>query len=83
MDEVHILLPSNIELQDLPSSQQAKTPYALYASEQKREGTGFVSTRDMAMNGALFAPTSYKELKDFYDKVAEEDKATTALKGSL
>jgi hypothetical protein len=83
VDEVHILLPVNIELQDLPSSRQAKTPYALYASEQKREGAGFVSTRDMAMNGVLFPPTSYQELKDFYDKVAEGDNETAALKGSL
>ena len=67
----------------LPSRRQTKTPYALYASEQKREGAGFVPTRDMAMNGVLFAPTSYKELKDFYDKVAEGDKETAALNGSL
>jgi Transglutaminase-like superfamily len=84
VDEVHISLPANIVLDNLPASRQARTPYALYASEQQREGTnGFVSTRDMAMNGVLFSAKDYKELKDFYDKVAEGDKLTAALKGSL
>lgn len=84
VDEVHISLPATVELENLPSSQQAKTPYALYASEQKREGTnGFVSTRDMAMNGVLFSPNDYKELKDFYDKVAAGDEVSATLKGAL
>ncbi len=84
VDEVHVSLPANIELESLPAARQAETPYALYASQQQREGaTGFVSMRDMAMNGFLFAPKDYKELKDFYDKVAEGDNQTAALKGSF
>ena len=35
------------------------------------------------MNGFLFATKDYKELKDFYDKVAEGDNQTAALKGSF
>ena len=84
VDEVHISLPDNIALDSLPPVRQAKTPYALYLSEQKSEGPrGMVSTRDIAMNGVLFAPNEYKDVKDFYDKVADGDKATAPLKGSF
>jgi hypothetical protein len=84
VDEVHISLPASVDFDSLPPGQEAKTPYALYASDQKREGTnGLVCTRDMAMNGVLFSATDYKELKDFYDKVAAGDAAHVALKGSL
>jgi hypothetical protein len=84
VDEVHIVLPPNVEAVTLPPNQQAKTGYALYTTEHKREGTnGILAIRDMAMNGVLFAPAEYKELKDFYDKVAEGDNEEAALKGSF
>ncbi|HLV87286.1 MAG TPA: DUF3857 domain-containing protein [Candidatus Sulfotelmatobacter sp.] len=84
VDEVHITLPANVAVDTLPPAAQAKTPYALYAAEQKAEGTnGFVSTRDMAMNGVIFNASEYKTIKDFYDKVAAGDAATATLKGSL
>ena len=84
VDEVHISLPDNIAADNMPAARQAKTPYALYVSEQKSEGPrGIVSTRDIAMNGVLFTPNEYKDLKEFYDKVADGDKGTVPLKGSL
>ena len=82
VDEVHIILPANVEWGNLPSNAQAKTGYALYTTEQKREGTnGIFASRDMTMNGALFAPAEYKELKDFYDKVAAGDQLQVVVKG--
>ena len=83
VDEVHIILPTNVTIDALPAAAQAKTPYALYSSEQKLEGNGFVSTRDIAMNGVVFPTNQYREIKDFYDKVAAADTATITLKGSL
>lgn len=84
VDNVHIVLPANVELEKLPPNEQAKTDYALYSTEQKREGTnGIAIYRDFALNGVLFVPTEYKELKDFYDKVAAGDNEPAALKGSL
>jgi len=83
VDEVHIILPTNVTVDALPSTAQAKTPYALYSAEQKLEANGFVSTRDIAMNGVVFPTNQYKEIKDFYDKVAAGDTATITLKGSL
>ena len=83
VDEVHIMLPTNVTIDALPAAAQAKTPYALYSAEQKLEGNGFVSTRDIAMNGVVFSTNQYKEIKDFYDKVAASDTATITLKGTL
>ena len=83
-DEVHVILPANVELETLPANQQAKTGYALYTTEQKREGAnGITAMRDLAVNTVLFSPDEYKDLKDFYDKVAAGDNAPAALKGSL
>jgi hypothetical protein len=35
------------------------------------------------MNGVVFSPAEYKELKDFYDTVAADDGQPATLKGSL
>jgi hypothetical protein len=84
VDEVHIVLPANVEVGNLPANQEARTGYAMYRTERKHEGAnGIVASRDMAINGVLFAPAEYKELKDFYDKVAVGDEQTVVLKGSL
>jgi hypothetical protein len=84
IDEVHVVLPANVEVEKLPPDEQAKTGYALYTTEQKREAAnGIVLTRDLAVNSVLFSPAEYKELKDFYDKVAAGDNEPAALKGSL
>src|SRR5262249_23603819 len=64
VDEVHIVLPGNIAVESLPAHHEAKTAYALYRVEWKREGAnGIVAARDMAINAVLFAPGEYKELK--------------------
>ena len=84
VDEVHIVLPAGVAVENLPAKQEAKTAYALYRAEQKAEGAaGIVASRDMAINSVLFSPAEYKELKDFYDKVALSDNQTVDLKGSL
>jgi len=84
LDEVHIILPANAELEKLPPNQHSKTSHATYATEQKREGSnGLVCTRDLAFNSVLFPPAEYGELKDFYEKVAKGDEQSVLLKDSL
>ena len=84
LDEVHIIFPGNAEVEKLPPAEQAKTSYAMYATEQKREGAnGLVCTRDLALNSVLFPTDEYNELKDFYDKVAAGDGQPVTLKDSL
>jgi hypothetical protein len=83
-DEVHIVLPPNAQVETLPPNQHLKTSYALFTTEQKREGAnGIVLSRQMALNSVLFSPEEYKDLKQFFDKVAAEDKQADVLKGSL
>ncbi len=83
-DEVHISLPASAEIEKLPANQHSKTGYAMYATEQKREGAnGLVCTRELALNSVLFPRDEYKELKDFYDKVAAGDEEPVTLKNSL
>ena len=44
---------------------------------------GLVCTRDLAFNSVLSPTDEYKELKDFYDKVAAGDAQPAILKDSL
>ncbi len=84
VDEVHIVLPPGARVEKLPPNAQAKTNYAIYTTEQKREGAnGIICIRDLAINSVLFSPSEYKELKDFYDKVAVGDREPAALKGTF
>ena len=82
-DEVHITLPPNAEIESLPPADKEKLDYALYITDQKREGkNGILSTRDLAMAGFAFAPTDYKDLKGFYDKVKAGDDQPAVLKSA-
>ena len=84
VDEMHISSPADVEWAIVPSSRHVKTGYSVYTSECKREGAnGIVCTRVVAMNTVLLSPNEYKDLKDFFDKVAAGDSETAALKGSL
>jgi hypothetical protein len=83
VDEVHISLPPNTEIESLPPVSQAKLAYALYTANQKTEGTnGVFATRDLAMAGFAFPAADYKDLKDFYDKVKAGDDQPLLLKGA-
>lgn len=83
IDEVHIILPTGMEVESLPVDDTVKLDYALYKTTQKMEVPGTVfSRRDLAMNGMAFPVTRYKEVKDFYDKVKTCDDQPMLLKGS-
>jgi hypothetical protein len=84
IDDVRVVLPPNFEVEALSPDVHEKTGYAIYATTQKREGANAISlSRDMAVNSVLFGPSEYKELKDFYDKVAAADATPVVIKGSL
>ncbi len=84
LDEVHVLLPTDGEIEKLPPNEHFKTSFALYSTEEKREGkNGVICTRDLAINSVFFPPDEYKEVKNFYDKVAAGDGETVTLRKSL
>jgi hypothetical protein len=73
LDEIHITLPPDLEVESLPPNEKILTDYALYATTQKQETNTVVARRDLAMAGMSFPPPVYKELKGFFDKVKSGD----------
>ena len=83
IDEVHITLPSGIEVESLPPDDKVKTDFAVYTTAQKIEAPGTVfSRRDLIMGGMAFPVDVFKEVKDFYDKVKVGDDQPALLKAT-
>ena len=83
IDEVHLTLPSGLEVESLPPSDAVKLEYALFKSSQKQESANsIVVRRDLVMAGVAFPVTVYPELKAFYDKVRAGDDQQVVVKAS-
>jgi transglutaminase-like putative cysteine protease len=83
VDEVHITLPPEVEVESLPGNDNVRLEYALYYTENKREAANsIVSIRDLQMAANLFKADEYKEVKGFYDKVKQGDDQPVILKAS-
>jgi Domain of Unknown Function with PDB structure (DUF3857)/Transglutaminase-like superfamily len=73
-DEVHITIPSGMEVESLAPDDAMKLDFGLYQVRQKQEGTGTMfSRRDLIMAGAVFTPDQYFRVKGFFDKVKADD----------
>lgn len=82
-DEVHITLPTSLEVENLPASETVKLDYAYYATVQKQEApNAIMARRDLVMGGMAFPVTEYKNLKGFYDKVKAADDQQMIARGS-
>jgi transglutaminase-like putative cysteine protease len=74
LDEIHITLPPDLEVESLPPNEKVLLDFALYATTQKQESANTVlARRDLAMGGMSFPLPVYKELKGFFDKVKSGD----------
>jgi hypothetical protein len=74
IDEVHVTLPADLEVESLPPSDEVRLDYALYRTTQKQQtGNEVVAVRDLAVGGLAFPPNMYKEIKGFFDKVKAGD----------
>jgi len=83
VDELHITLPPNMQIENLPANDAQKLEYAIYRSEQKPEGSnGIYVKRDLVMGGMAFPPNMYQEVKGFYDRVKAGDDQEAILKGA-
>ena len=82
VDEVHITLPSGLEVESLPANDLVRLDYAIYQTTQKQDANTIISRRDIVMGGMAFPVTLYKELKSFYDKVKTGDDQQALLRGS-
>jgi len=83
IDEVHITLPPNVEVESLPSNEAERLEYALYKTDHKRESSNQVfARRELVMAGIVFPVDRYKEVKGFYDKAKAGDDQPVILKAS-
>ena len=80
IDDVHIKLPANLQVESLPANQDVKLEYALYRASRKQEKNEIDMTRDLAIGAFVFSPAEYKGLKSFFDKVKEGDDEQVLLK---
>jgi hypothetical protein len=73
-DEVHITIPTGMEIESFAPDDTITLDYALYKVQQKREAPDKIfSRRDFIMGQGLFTPNEYKEIKGFFDKVKADD----------
>jgi hypothetical protein len=73
-DEVHLQIPSGMEVESLAPDDTVKLQYALYKSVHKQEAPDKIfSRRDLIMGQEVFAANEYKEIKGFFDKVKADD----------
>ncbi len=83
VDEVHITMPAELEVESLPPSDEVRLDYAIYRTNQKQEPGNTVATgRDLALGGLAFPPKMYKEIKGFFDKVKAGDDQPVVLKAA-
>ena len=80
IDDVHIKLPDNLQVESLPANQEVKLQYAIYRAVRKQDKNEIDVTRDLAIGAFVFPPAEYKELKSFFDKVKEGDDEQVLLK---
>jgi hypothetical protein len=80
IDDIHIKLPDNLQVESLPADQHLKLAYAVYQASRKQEKNEIDITRDLAIGAFVFKAAEYKNLKGFYDKVKEGDDEQILLK---
>ncbi len=80
VDDVHITLPANLQVESLPANQEIKIGYAVYRASRKQEKNEIDVKRELAIGGFFFSPTEYKKLKGFFDQVKEGDDEQVLLK---
>ena len=83
IDEVHITMPAELEVESVPPNDDVRTEYAIYRTTQKQEpGNSIVTVRDLAIGGLAFSPQVYKDVKGFFDKVKAGDEQPVVAKAA-
>jgi hypothetical protein len=74
IDEVHVTLPPELEVESLPPDGNVRLDYALYKTNQKQEaGNAVMAVRNLTVGGLAFPQNMYKEVKGFFDGVKAGD----------
>jgi hypothetical protein len=84
LDEVHIALPPDLQIESLPPADNVRLDYALYTTDQKQDSpNGIVARRDLVLGGIAFPAHMYKEIKGFFDKVKIGDDQEAIVKVAM
>lgn len=74
IDEVHLTLPPEFEVESLPADDRVLVDFAVYKTVQKQEaGNSIFARRELVIGGLAFPPDMYKNVKGFFDKVKAGD----------
>lgn len=79
-DDVYLTLPPTLQVQSLPAGTQTKLEYAAYGSAYDQTGNQLLIRRKLIMNGNIFEPMRYNELKNFYRTTRASDTQQLLLK---
>jgi hypothetical protein len=73
IDDVQIVFPSALHVENLPETQPVKTDYALYQCKREVKGNALNFSRTFAMGGIAFPREEYDGLRKFYAGVTSGD----------
>jgi hypothetical protein len=73
IDDVQIVFPSRLRVENLPETQPVKTDYALYQCKRELKGNALSFSRTFAMGGIAFPREEYDGLRKFFAGVTSGD----------
>ena len=82
IDNVILQVPAGYSMEAVPAGGNVKLPSAVFASARSFQGNEFISKRALLVNGILFDPAQYGELRSFFNKVQTTDDEQAILKRS-
>jgi hypothetical protein len=82
IDEIHVELPENLQLESLPAPTKVSLEYAAYIANYAQNNRELVLKRQLAMGGNIFQKERYQELRDFYQKTRASDQQQLLLKAA-
>ena len=80
IDRMSIKVPEGYSVENIPQAQSVGLPYAIYQNQSRATGSEFVTERVLRINGILFYPKQYSEVKDFFGKVQAGDEQQAVLR---
>ena len=80
-DEVRVTLPEGVVVEKVAQDDSLALAFARYRVQHRQEAANKIyARRDFIMGVGLLQPASYKELKEFFDKIASDDAQATSLR---
>ncbi len=79
-DQIKIVVPTQFEIGELPGAVRLDEPFGLFESTYSAEGDTIIHNRFFVRRQLLVPVEQYPQLKEFYDRAAQEDAARIILR---